>query len=59
MKNFEVEVVQEKNGRARVIHHYFDDLESARVWADHMAMNVANVTHVSLYKRGFLLMDVL
>ena len=59
MKTYEVEVVQQSNERGRVIHEFFNDYELARNYADDIVLNDNRTVRCSIYKNGFLVMDVL
>lgn len=59
MKNYEVVTTQQSNGKARVIHEYFEDFDLARVYADDICLNDNRTVSCSIYKGSFLVMDVL
>ena len=58
MKNYEVEVTQRKEDKARVVHKNFSSFELARSYADEMTMDNRTVK-CSIYKNNCLVMDVL
>lgn len=59
MKEFEVITTQQAKDKARVIHEYFDDYDTARVYADDICINDYRTVKCSIYKNGFLVIDVL
>lgn len=59
MKKYEVITTQQSKDKARVIHEYFDDYEVARQYADDICLNDNRTVSCSIYKNGFLVMDVL
>ena len=58
MKKYEVITTQVNRNKARVIHEYFEDYEVARAYADDICWDNRTVS-CSIYKNGFLVMDVL
>ena len=61
MKQYEVIITQEANGKARVIHEEFDDYDVARHYADDICLNDNRTVKCSIYKgeNRFLVIDVL
>ena len=59
MKDYEVVTTQQSEGKARVIHEYFDDYDVARQYADDISINDNRTVRCSIYKRNILVMDVL
>lgn len=58
-KMYEVITTQQANGKARVIHEYFDEFDVARTYADDICLNDNRTVQCSIYKNNFLVMDVL
>ena len=58
MKQYEVETIQVSQNKSRVMHEYFEDWEVARQYADDICDDHRTV-RCSIYKNGFLVMDVL
>lgn len=56
---FEVITTQQNKDKARVIHEYFNDYEVARQYAHDICLNDNRTVKCSIYKKGFLIMDVL
>lgn len=61
MKKYEVVLVQESGGKARVVHKEFDCWEVARSYADEICLSDNRVVSCSIYKgeNRCLVMDVL
>lgn len=55
---YEVITTQQSNGKARVIHEYFNDYEVARQYADDICDDNRTI-RCSIYKGEILVMDVL
>lgn len=59
MIKYEVITTQVSGNKARVIHEEFDDYDVAREYADDICLNDNRTVNCSIYKNGFLIMDVL
>lgn len=59
MKQYEVITTQQSNGKARVIHEYFNDYDVARQYAHDICVKDNRTVRCSIYKGIVLVMDVL